>query len=348
MANVTVKHAKKTGAAANPAVLVDGPTWDNDVHVVTGLENVDNTSDINKPVSTAQAAADTSVASAAATALAAEAVLARNANNLSGGTVPLGRLPTLREVLTGARTYFVRSDGSDSNTGLVDSSGGGFLTIGKALTVAAGLDCASFQLTITVDAATWTVPISLPKVLGSLTPILTGVGSTTILSTSTASTYSIVNDGAGTWQVNNMKITNSGANGGCMVAKNGGVIKTQGVEFGACNDIQMWAGSISSIQTTGNYTISGGASTAHMLSNGTLVVLTSSTITITGTPAFGAFFAAATNDGFIDARALTFSGSATGTRYLAVNNGVINTNGGGATYFPGNGAGSVSTGGVYA
>ena len=53
MATVTVKHATKTNAAADPQALVDGPTWDNDAHVVTGLDQVDNTSDINKPISTA-------------------------------------------------------------------------------------------------------------------------------------------------------------------------------------------------------------------------------------------------------------------------------------------------------
>lgn len=52
MATVTIKHASLTGAAANPNVLVDGPKWDAS-HTVTGLENVDNTSDVNKPISTA-------------------------------------------------------------------------------------------------------------------------------------------------------------------------------------------------------------------------------------------------------------------------------------------------------
>lgn len=52
MANPTVVHASITGAAANPDALVDGPKWDA-AHTVTGLENVDNTSDANKPISTA-------------------------------------------------------------------------------------------------------------------------------------------------------------------------------------------------------------------------------------------------------------------------------------------------------
>jgi hypothetical protein len=49
---IRIVHASVTGATANPDVLVDGPKWDAD-HTVTGLENVDNTSDLNKPISTA-------------------------------------------------------------------------------------------------------------------------------------------------------------------------------------------------------------------------------------------------------------------------------------------------------
>lgn len=56
-----IKHSVVTGAAANSDVLVDGPAWDAS-HTVTGLENIDNTSDANKPVSTAtQSALDAKV-----------------------------------------------------------------------------------------------------------------------------------------------------------------------------------------------------------------------------------------------------------------------------------------------
>jgi hypothetical protein len=48
----------------------------------------------------------------------------------------------------------------------------------------------------------------------------------------------------------------------------------------------------------------------------------------------------------IDASATTYSGSATGTRYLAVLSAWIYTNGG-ANFFPGSVAGSVSSGGQY-
>ncbi len=70
-------------------------------------------------------------------------------------------------------------------------------------------------------------------------------------------------------------------------------------------------------------------------------------LTITGSINFG-IFAFATTLGAIYSALFTFSGGTpTGTRYTANGNAVINTNGGGASYFPGNAAGSTATGGQY-
>lgn len=55
---------------------------------------------------------------------------------------------TTREKLTANRTYYVRTDGSDSNTGLADSSGGAFLTWGAAITKCKTLDLAGYTVTI--------------------------------------------------------------------------------------------------------------------------------------------------------------------------------------------------------
>src|SRR3569832_296105 len=52
-----VTHAKVSGKpVGSDPNRVYGTHWDAD-HVVTGLENVDNTSDLNKPISTATQAA---------------------------------------------------------------------------------------------------------------------------------------------------------------------------------------------------------------------------------------------------------------------------------------------------
>src|SRR5258705_12937497 len=79
MALVAVKHSKVVTIPDDPNYPVGSDEW-NANHVVTGLENVDNTSDVNKPVSTAQAAADAVVAANAA-----------NASNLASGTVAIAR-----------------------------------------------------------------------------------------------------------------------------------------------------------------------------------------------------------------------------------------------------------------
>jgi len=56
MAVVGVTHKKVVTVPDDPNYPVGSDEW-NDSHAVTGLENVDNTSDANKPVSTAQAVA---------------------------------------------------------------------------------------------------------------------------------------------------------------------------------------------------------------------------------------------------------------------------------------------------
>jgi len=60
-----------------------------------------------------------------------------------------------REQLTANRTYYVRNDGSDSNTGIIDSSTGAFATWAKAIDVATlSLDCNGFQVTIECNSGT--------------------------------------------------------------------------------------------------------------------------------------------------------------------------------------------------
>jgi len=249
-----------------------------------------------------------------------------------------------RTTLVGATTYYVRTDGSDSNNGLANTSGGAFLTITKALAVAGALDCGPYQLTISVQAGTFTAALDLPVVLGSLVPILTGVGATTIISTGASNC--ITSSAGAKWQVNSMKLTNTSAVA-CIQVSNGSAVNFDSLDFGSATTAHMYALSGSFITATGNYAVSGGAA-YHILNNG-YVVVQQRTITYSNSPAFFSANFYCSNLGYLGAFGMTFTngGTVTGKRYEVNANGVMYTNAGGASYFPGNSAGSAATGGQY-
>ena len=75
---------------------------------------------------------------------------------------PQYRLVTAsREKLTANRTYYVRVDGSDSNTGLADTAAGAFLTIQKAWDMVQALDASGYSIYIYVRAGTYTAGLSI-------------------------------------------------------------------------------------------------------------------------------------------------------------------------------------------
>jgi len=260
-----------------------------------------------------------------------------------------------REMLTANRTYYVRTDGNDSNTGLANTSGGAFLTIQKAVdTIYSALDLAGYTATVQVGAGTYTGNVTITgQAVGqkSRTSIrLTGDTTTpsNVVWSTTGSDCLDLFDGAMA-AVGGFKMTASGAGTKLISLARGSQILIDGaMEYGSAASWQLQSDGFSYFQITANYTISGGAG-AHMLaSSGGTMLFTSLTVPLTGTPAFSTAFAAASYGGVITTAGMTYSGSATGPRYWAVGNGIINTNGGGATYFPGNSAGTTATGGQYA
>ncbi len=126
------------------------------------------------------------------------------------------------------------------------------------------------------------------------------------------------------------------------------VIITGNVSFGSVPGYHVWASTEGTVAIlAGEYTIAGAAA-AHLASGGGgQVNLQACAVTITGTPAFSVAFAFATELGYVQALGCTYSGGATGTKYNAALNSVINTQGGGADYFPGSVAGTTVTGGQY-
>lgn len=277
-------------------------------------------------------------------------------------TVPAVQAKWPRERLTAARTYYVRTDGNDSNTGLANTAGGAFLTIQKAVDVVAGtLDCAAFQVTIQVGDGTYADYVVLKKPLAQLAPIIignTGTPSNVHVSVSPANTScftylttpgdtaSIAGNGYG-WDIRSMKLTAARAALECYGS--GNVILFRDIDFGVCA-FHMLASAGGTIQVSGNYSISG-AATYHQLAQqfGT-IICTSRTITLLANITVS-IFVWARQIGLAVCGGNTYSLGAfavTGKKFDISENAVVATNGSvEASYLPGSVAGTKATGGLY-
>lgn len=257
----------------------------------------------------------------------------------------------IREKLTASRTYYVRADGSDSNTGLADTAAGAFLTLQKAVNVCGTLDLANqWSVTISLNGGSTYAGAILSQLLGTGGTsggafISCGSGTATIsdaLGLSVANTGWTLGGGAGT-----VKILST--NAGIFMSVPGVVFNIAGgVEFGACTNYQIYIGAPSAyLYSYGTYTITGAAAFHLFVSQGNANI--QANVTLSGTLAFTQF-AYALNKGYIYTAGITWTGGTiTGQRYLGNTFGYLNTGGAGANHFPGNVAGSVdaATFGLY-
>lgn len=249
-----------------------------------------------------------------------------------------------REKLTANRNYYVNPSGSNSSDGLV--AGRAFLTLQKAIDVVAALDMSIYSVTINVAAGTYTAgaTVSAPFLGTGTVTILGSTGSTSSYIVSTAGICISVSNGA-RLSVSGLQLASSGSS--CLHAANGGAITIAGnCNLGAAGGYHMYCDG-GTITASANYSIVG-AAFAHWYVSGGRISAYARTVTNTGTNAFS-YFAWADMTGviFCPLGTIGSGGTITGTRYLATGNGVINTGGGGASYLPGNAAGSTSTGGQY-
>lgn len=328
---LSYQPATVTGSGAT--VLATSPT------LTTPTIGAATATSINKVAFTAPATGATAT-------LADGTTLTQTASTtLSGGT--------LREVLTANRTYYVRTDGSDSNTGLSNTAGGAFLTIQKAIDVATALDLKIYNVTISVADGTYALSGTsiLPKPYIGAGPIyITGNTATPancIITATSVACFSF-DSVPMKYVIKGFSLQVSGSFGYGIFANNQSVVDfgnmvTSGVGMYRHYDIE--GGSFGAL--AGNVTISAGGDVAFRCLGPSKMTLGGNTVTVTGTPAFSTGFAQAAYTGQIMSTT-TFSGSATGPRYSVTMNGVIDTFGGGASYFPGNSAGSTATGGQYA
>lgn len=250
-----------------------------------------------------------------------------------------------REILSAARTYYVRSDGSDSNNGLANTSGGAFLTIQKAIDVACALDMSIYAVTIQCGGASRTEKVILKRYLGAAIPSIIGNTTTPANCLITATSGScFTNDSGMVWNVRGFKLATVTSGNGLNVYNGGSRITFSAIDFGVIVDDQILCSAGAAIYADGNYTISGGAKIhGSSVENGVLS-LGGQTVTISGTPGFSVGFLYGRKGHFL-VQSMTFSGSATGSRFnLTLCSTVFSGGAEEATYFPGNSAGSKDTG----
>ena len=272
--------------------------------------------------------------------------------DLSSGAAIAGR-----EMLAADRTYYVRTDGNDSNTGLANTSGSALLTIQAAVNkVSTTLDMGIYQVTIQVGNGTY-ANVFLKPYIGSLPPVILGDATTpsNVLITASSGTLSavaLINTYCPAfciWTLRGLKMTTTGTGYDCVLISVPSRIQIDACEFGTCINRHMDCQNGGQIWPITSYTISGGAK-KHIITGtfGEFRVISGITVTLTGTPEFSEQFINALQSGIAFFAGATFSGSATGNRYVIDSNAIVYTNGGGATFLPGNSGGTLPTnGGLY-
>lgn len=267
---------------------------------------------------------------------------------------------SIRETLTANRTYYVRTDGSDSNTGLVNTAGGAFLTLQKAYNVIVStLDLAGFTVTVqgTSGVNSFTAGVAINSGWsGGGTVIINGGSGGSIAVTSGSSIFSVTAPIPGSLILGNFALSSTTNTTHISHAGIGTIILDTGMSFGAAGTgDHMNVGTGSILRCGVNYTVSGAAREHMYARTGGVIDMYNGAFGTTTT--IGASFTLSDSFAYADASGTIFTVSAartyslgaftvTGRRYFTDAGGVIFTQGGGATYFPGTTAGAGT--GVYA
>ncbi|MEP0323288.1 hypothetical protein [Bauldia litoralis] len=208
------------------------------------------------------------------------------------------------------------------------------------------IDTNNYDVTISVAAGTYTTPVYCegPHVGGGRVNIVGDLETPSNVHLDSTGTGIQMYYGA-TVYVRGIKV--SAVSRGFYAAWGGSII-FHTCDFGDCGSYQLRA-SAGYIWCAGAdplaYTISGGASAHYSVHVNGVIYVVDATVTITDTPAFTRF-AEFYSGGSLELTATTFSGSATGPRFLTHGFGSLNPVTMLDADFPGNSAGSISRGGM--
>jgi hypothetical protein len=245
------------------------------------------------------------------------------------------------------------ASGNDANDGLATGSGA-FQTLQQAWdTIVAQVDTNNQAVTIQAEDGTYTTGLRAAfQPIGGGSVLVSGNVTTPtncLIAPTEANSVAFQAAGPVFLSVQGFYLNSTNILTGLYADFNGATIQINGqMNFGTVSGYHMQS-SHGFIFVNSSYTISGGApSGGHLFSayGGQIEYGGGVTATVTGTPGFFNF-ARASSLGTIAVTGATFTGAATGARYVSVFNAMIETAGGGANFFPGNASGLASNGGIY-
>jgi hypothetical protein len=247
--------------------------------------------------------------------------------------------------------YYVNwGGGSDSSDGL--TAGTAFKTIARAIQGALSFNQNGFNVNIHCADGTSTDKIYCPPINGSGQINIYGNVSNPAACAVTCSSGSAVQVGGPNYLISGFTLSapnplSGDATCGIWVT-GGGICYAQAVSFSSCANacIGMSGGIFSGV---GPFGVNGTSSCLFGVDSGSCMMQMPNPPSLflqAGTHFTGAF-AQCGNGGILRAIFSSINGSATGPKYNAYGNGVINTGGNSTSYLPGDAAGVLSTGGQY-
>ncbi len=259
----------------------------------------------------------------------------------------------VRDKLTAARTYYVRTDGNDACNGLTNAGGSSgacaFLTLQKAMDVAAALDLSIFSVTVNVGPGSYSGPLLLKSTVGGGTVSFIGNETTpsSVAVTSAGQTVLSLN-ALGAFVVAGFKLTSSTSQDAFVGSGN---VTLRNNLYAGSNNFRVYAAGpgVATLAGTNNQ-VSGGGLGLFLVDSLGKMSMNSAAFTFTTNVTYTSATVTARFIGYLECAATTFNLGAftvTGPRYLITVNGAIVGTGGAAGFFPGSVAGATATGGVY-
>lgn len=261
-------------------------------------------------------------------------------------TMPAAQVAWVRERVTANRTYYVRTDGSDTNTGLANTAGGAFLTIQKAVDVIRStLDIAAgVTVTIQIADGTYTGAVTVGPIVGAGALTIQGNSSTpanVVISTTSATCFYFTGIKT-TTILKDLKVQTTTSGYG-VIADLGAYVQLGNIVFGACVSGHIAVTTQAACTVISNYSVTGNSDSHVYLNSGGRFVCSGKTITITGSPTITMWLLMTTLS-VASLSTNTYSGAVTaGTKYSVTQNSIAD---GGGT-LPGATGGSTATGGQY-